>query len=649
MTKPTLPYSLNRDWILGLILFVAVFLTYQPAWYGQPVWDDELHMTPSELRSFDGLVHIWTQPRGTVQYFPLVHTVFWIEAMLWGDSTFGYHVLNILLHFFSAMLLILILQRLGIRGAWLAGGIFALHPVMVESVAWITELKNTLSGVFFLSAALAYLSYAENAKKKMYLFALGLFILGLLSKTGIAPFPLALLAILWWKNGSVSWRRDGAPLSVFLLVGVAFGLLTVYVEQIHIGTKGPMYDFSFIERSVIAGRAFWFYLGKIILPVDLMISYPRWVVSQAVWWQYLFPAAALGVGCMLWTMRNKWRAPAAIFFYFTAMVLPYLGFVSMFAFRYSFVADHYQYLAAIGPIAMVASLVDKVVGSERRNGAILKPAISMVLLVTLGILSWKQSGMYRDAQTLYRITINKNPDSWMAHNNLGLLLANNGRPDEAMVHFQKALELNLNYAEAHNNLGLLLTDMKRRDEAMAHFQKALEINQNYGGAHFNFAILLATMGQSDEAMDHYQRALQINPHHSKTHNNLGLLLASMGKPDEAIAHYKKALEINPASAEIHYNLGLLLANVGRDDEAMVHLMKALERSPNLAVAHSIVGILLAKKQQFDEAMPHFQKALELNPRDGAAHYNLGLLLSKMGREDEAQAHFRRASELNQHP
>jgi protein O-mannosyl-transferase len=631
--KPVLPFSWNRDLVWGLLLAAATFLAYQPAWNGQPVWDDELHITPPELRSISGLASIWTHPKATVQYFPLAHTVFWLEATIFGDSTFGYHLLNILLHVFSALMLAGILRKLGIRGAWFAATIFALHPVMVESVAWMTELKNALSGVFFLSATLTYLTYTETRKRGPYILALGLFILGLLSKTGIAPFPLAMLAVIWWKRGTLSWGRDIAPLLLFFITGMLFGLITLYVERTHIGTRGLGYEFSLIERCLIAGRALWFYLAEIFLPVNLTISYPRWVLNAAVWWHYLYPTAALMAGCILWAMRKKWRAPAAAFLYFTAMLLPYLGFFSLFAFRYSFVADHYQYLAAIGPIVIGAGLVDKAVGSIRGDGGVLKPAVIIMLLLTLGMLSWRQSRMYSDAETLYRTTISRNGHSWMAHNNLGLLLANAGRTDEAIAHYRKALELNQNYAESHNNLGLLLSNMGRTDEAMIHFLKALEINPAYGGANFNIGLLLAKLGHPDEAMAYYRKALECNPNHAKTHNNLGLLLANRGRPDEAMAHYRKALEINPNSAEVHYNLGLLLVNRGRTDEALANLLKALELDPDLGEAHDIVGILLADRGRTDEALAHLRKALELNPNDGNARNNLGLLLAKMGRSN----------------
>jgi protein O-mannosyl-transferase len=631
-----LPSSWKRDLVWGLMLFAATLLAYRPAWNGSPLWDDRAHMTPPALRSFHGLEQIWTHPKGTVQYYPLAHTVFWLQSHLWGDSTLGYHLLNILLHVLSALLLVAILRKLGIRGAWLAAAIFALHPVQVESVAWITELKNTLSGVFFLATALTYLTYIESRKRLLYGSALGLFALGLISKTSIAPFPLAMLAVVWWKRGKLSWKQDIVPLLPFLLTGVSFGLITLYVEQTFIGVRGEEFALSFVERCLIAGRALWFYLSKVFFPVNLVFSYPHWTVSESTWWQYLFPAAALAAGAALLAKRKVWRAPAAALFFFTAMLLPCLGFFSLFTFRYSFVADHYQYLAMIGPITVAAATgvrgTDLLREKLRRK---VGPLLCATLLSVLFMLSWRQSHAYADAWTLYRTTLRNNPDSWMAYNNLGLLLADIGRSDEAMTDYKKALAINPDASDVHYNLGLLLAKMGRADEAMADYQTALRLNPNHPSAHNNLGALLERMGRTDEAMAHYLKALELYRDHAEAHTNLGVLLGKMGRSDEALAHLSQALEIDPDYRDAQYNIGLLLAKMGRTDEAMVHLQKVLELDSNYVKAHNTLGALLAQLGRIDEATDHFREALKMEPGAVGTQYNLALALAQKGQLAEA--------------
>ena len=549
MVKPTISSSWYRDWIFGLLLLGVTLFAYHPVWNGKPLWDDEVHITKPELRSMDGLWRIWTHPGVTPQYYPLVHTVFWLAYHGWGGSPFGYHLLNILLHIFSALLLVKILRFLQVPGAWLAAGIFALHPVQVESVAWISELKNTLSGVFFLSTALVYLMFDRERKKRLYAVAMGLFILGLLSKTAIVPFPLAMLAVVWWKQGTLSLRRDVAPLIPFLLAGISLGLITLHIEHNLIGTAVWTYGFSYIDRCLIAGRAIWFYLSKLFWPINLIILYPQWSVNARVWWQYLFPGAVLLAGGVAWAVRGRWRGPAAVFFYFTAMLLPVIGFLNTSGFRFTFVADHFQYLAAIGPIAMGAGLVYQILGSIKGSDRFLKPVVVGILLSALGLLTWKQNGMYTDAETLYRTVIQKNPCCWMFHNNLGMILAKTGRTDEAVAHYRKAVEINPNYATAHNNLGNRLADIGQTDEAIVHYRRAVEINPNFDEAHYNLGVLLSKNGRTDEAMAHYQRALEITPNDISTLNNLAGVFVQKRQLNDAILCLQRALALAKSSGD----------------------------------------------------------------------------------------------------
>src|ERR1039458_2811048 len=266
----------NRDWLLGLLLVLATLMAYQPAWHGQRLWDDEAHLTQPELRSLNGLARIWTDVGATQQYYPLSFTAFWVQHRLWDDSILGYHLVNILLHCLSAMLFLTILRQLEAPGAWLAAALFALHPVHVESVAWMSQLKNTLSGLLYLSSVLAYLGFDRTRKKGLYALALGLFVLALLSKTATVTLPAALLVVFWWKRGRLSWKQDALPLVPFFVAGLAAGLVTVLLERSLYGARGAEFGFPFIERCLIAGHAIWFHLGKLLWPADLLFIYPRW-------------------------------------------------------------------------------------------------------------------------------------------------------------------------------------------------------------------------------------------------------------------------------------------------------------------------------------------------------------------------------------
>jgi protein O-mannosyl-transferase len=527
----------SRDLLLGFLLFVTTLVVYQPAWNGTPIWDDDHHITKPELRSINGLERIWTQLGATQQYYPLAHSVFWLEYHLWGDSTLGYHLVNILLHFFSALLLVCILRRLEIPGAWLVASVFALHPVQVESVAWISELKNTLSGVFFFSAVLTYLKFDSDRKRKLYILAIGLFILGLMSKSVIATLPVSLLVIFWWKRGKIGWKNDVIPLLPFFALGIASGLFTSWVERKFIGAQGNEFNFTIIERCLIASHAIWFYLGKICLPINLTFIYPRWSISQIIWWQYLFPFAAMILAGLLWTQRYRSRAPFAAFIYFIVSLLPALGFFNIYPFRYSFVADHFQYLACIGPIALLVGLAICLLKGKYRS------MLSAIVLLILCVLTWKQSSTYTNAETLYRATIKKNPSCWMAYVHLGMLLEKTGRTDEVISYYQKALDINQNSTEAHNNLGNILFQINKTNEAFSQYRKALEINPNYAEAHNNLGILLANTGRTDEAIEHFRKALEINPNEINTLQNLSFAFIQKEQFAEAIPFLEKALAL----------------------------------------------------------------------------------------------------------
>lgn len=635
----------NQNWFLGLLLVAVTLVVYQPAWHGQPVYDDEEHLTPPELRSLAGLARIWIEPGVVTQYYPVAHTAFWVEHWLWGDSMLGYHLVNILLHALSALLLARILKQLEVPGAWLAAAIFALHPVHAESVAYISELKNTLSGTFYLGSALAFLTFDRTRQMKFHAVAFLLFGLGLLSKTVIATLPAALLVVFWWKRGRLHWKRDVWPLLPFFLTGIVSGLFTTWVERKFIGATGKEFDFAFIDRCLIAGRATWFYLGKLFWPAELVVIYPHWAVSRAVWWQYLFPAAMLLVLAVLWALRRRGRGPLAGLLFFVGTLFPALGFFDVYPFRYSFVADHYQYLASLGVIAAVSTgtalLLNRWKLWHRPAGVLL----CLALLAMLAGLTWRQSAVYADSETLWRTTIAKNPVCFAAYNNLGVVFFKKGQANEAITCYQKALQAKPDNQDAYNNLGNALLYQGRVDEAMAHYQKALALQPDFAEAHNNLGNALLQKGQVDEAINHLQKAVEIRPDFVKAQNLLANVLLQRGQVDEAIVHFQKALEFRPDDAEAHDDLGNALLRKGQVDEAISHYQKAVDIQPNHENAHYNLGNALFQKGEVEEATAHFQKAVELRPDDADAHDDLGNALLQKGRLNEAISHYQKAVEL----
>jgi protein O-mannosyl-transferase len=606
----------RRDWALALLLVIVTMLAYLPAWNGTPIWDDNAHLTKPDLRSLEGLARIWTQPGATQQYYPLVHTLFWVEHRLWGDWSTGYHLLNILLHCASALLLVRILRQLEIPGAWLAAGIFALHPIQVESVAWISELKNLLSGVFYLGSLSAYLKFDRSRNLSFYAAALVIFALGLVSKTVIATLPAVILVIFWWKRGRLSLKDDLLPLVPFFLLGTAAGLFTAWAERNLIGAEGSAFHYSFTERVLIAGRAIWFYLSKFLWPLDLIFVYPRWQIRQIVWWQYLFPAAVLVLLAILVWLSRRWRAPLAGFLFFVGTLFPVLGFLNVYPFRYSLVADHFQYLACLGIIALVASGIALQLKQRQLRLHPIGYVLCGALLASLTALTWHQSAMYTDIETLWRITIERNPRAWMAHDNLGALLFREGRVNEAIVHFRKAVEIDAEQAEPQANLGNALLQNGDLDEAIAQYYNALRIKPNYAEVYYNLGNALLRKGQADEAIDQYKKAIALKPDYADVHNNLGIVLFQKGEVDQAIAHYQRALEINPQEVQARANLAWALATSPQSSVMKAIAVKLAQQTNELTgradptVLH-ILAAAFAQRGQFPEAIETAERGLQL--------------------------------------
>ena len=636
------PLSRNSDWVLGCLLAVATIIAYQHVWHAGFIWDDDAHVTPPGLQSLNGLGRIWMQIGATQQYYPFVYSVFWTEHKFWGDAPLGYHLVNVALHIFSALLLVKLLRQLNIPGAWLAAALFALHPVEVESVAWVSELKNTLSGLFYFGSALAYLRFDRTRSKKYYALALGLFLLGLMSKTVIASLPGALLVIFWWKRGKIFWGRDVLPLVPFILAGLGAGLQTAWVEREFLHAQGGEFNYSMVARCLIAGRAICFYLWKLIWPVDLAFFYPAWKINPALWWQYAFPIAVLLlVGLLIW---QRWRGAMAALLFFAGTLFPALGFFNVYPFRYSFVADHFQYLASIGPLTLAAVGITALSNHFRRHKPLFEGSLAALLFV-LAALTWKQCDMYTSADRLWARTYQINSEGWMANNYFGLQNLEQGQADEAIARFQKALEIKPDFVDGYVNLGLALLQKKRADEAMIQFQKALEIRPGYADACNSLGAALLQKGKSDEAISYFQKALRTKPEFAEAQFNLGLAFFNEGKTDEAITHYQEALRIEPGYAVAHKNLGNTQLQKGRLQDATAHLRKALEINPDDAEAHFYFGNALRQEGKRGEAVTQFEKALEIDPGYVDADLNLGNVLLQMGMVDKAITFFQRALQL----
>jgi tetratricopeptide (TPR) repeat protein len=359
----------------------------------------------------------------------------------------------------------------------------------------------------------------------------------------------------------ISWRRDVAPLIPFLFLSAAAGLMTSWVEYGNLGYsyKASTLAFSPMDRCLIAGRAFWFQLAKLLWPLNLIFVYPRWEINAGVWWQYLFPLAVLALLGILWSLRRWSRAPLAGVLVYIFILLPTLGFLNQFFFIYSFVSDHWQYLACLGIITPCASGILLLGRRLKYWQAWLELGTALLLGGALFLLTWQQSGMYTNAETLYRTTIVRNPACWMAYNNLGNTLHQAGRMPEAMDLFKQALRINPDNAEAYYNLGNVLSLTGRNSEAIGQYEQALRINPNFAKAHNNLGNVLSQTGRTSEAIGQYRQALWINSNYADAHNNLGAVLGQMGRISEAIEQLRAALRINPNYVDARNNLAKLEA------------------------------------------------------------------------------------------
>jgi len=633
------------------------------------IWDDESHLTrnPCVIGPL-GLKEIWTSAQAV--YYPLVLTSFWLLHKFVGLNPLPYHVLNVLLHGASAIMLWRVLKLLKVKGAWLGAALWALHPVMVQSVAWVTELKNTQSCIFYLLAIFSFLKWEERGNLTgvdnlppgrsgpcpslgWFVLSLLFFSLATLSKPSVVMLPFVLALCIWWMRGRIRWR-DALAVAPFAMISGLASAWTIWEQKFHSRAIGPDWDQTLPERLIIAGRAIWFYLGKLIWPDPLIFIYPRWEVNPPNLIAYFPLVSVITVLIALWFIGQRWSR--ALFFaaaYYVISLFPVLGFFSVYFFRYSFVSDHFQYLASMGPLALagagIAALATRLskepfdfasdtdapqsaaepkpTPTPARLKNALLPGLCGVLLFLLGVLTWRQTAEYRDVNTLYTATLKENPSCWMAHYNLGIALSEEGKTDQAVDHYRQAVTLRPDYAEAHYNLGRLLVEQGRAGDAIAHYEKAVEINPADAEAQNNFGVTLFGVGRVDDAIKHYRKALQLQPDYAAASCNLANALIATGDFDGAIARYSACLAAMPDQPGAEYNLASALLREGRTDEAIVHYRKVLELHPESADAHANLGSAFLAKRQIPDAIAEYRKAIEISKENVPALSNLAWLLA----------------------
>jgi tetratricopeptide (TPR) repeat protein len=628
----------------ALVIIVACLAAYIPAIKGGFIWDDDKYVTDNPLlTAHDGLHRIWFSTESPSQYFPLTYTTFWVEYRLWGLSPMGYHINNVVIHITSVLLLWLILRRLSIPGAWFASAIFALHPVQIESVAWVTERKNVLMLLFSLLSFLCWVEFAlgtRSGRKAILFYAGSLFFyaLALFSKTTACTLPAALVLILWLKRLPLTVKR-WLQIAPFVAMGIAMGLLSIWWENYHQGTEQLNLELSLADKLLIAGRALWFYLWKLFWPTNLMFSYPRWHIDPTKIWQYIYPAGYAMMLVCAWLWREKiGRAIATAILFFAAMLLPMLGFFSLFTFLYTFVADHYQYAASIGPITLAAAGSAYVFRRSGRKSKFIMLSAGGVLLLVLGVLTWRQSRIYTNPETLWEDTLNKNPDSWMAHNEFGIICRKQGRFDEAMMHAKQRLELSsytktafpLYFSDGYFNLAIILDEQNKFDEAINYYQKAIAVFPGNAKAYYRLGEVLAKQGKVESSILYFRRATEFNPDYYEAYYNYGTMMLQLAKTkegqarekllSEACEKYKKAIDIKPDCYEAYYNWGNTLLELAKRKEGQ------------------------AGEKLLSEACEKFKKATNIKPNSHEACYNWGTILLELAKRKEGQAREKLLSE-----
>jgi len=654
----------NMTAVLGaLTIAVATFIAYMPSLHGGMLWDDPAYITGPALRSIDGLRRIWFSPGATLQYYPVLYSAFWLEWQLWQANMFAYHLVKVAEHVLAAWLLWGVLRQLRIPGAWFAAVLFALHPVNVESVAWISEQKNTLSAMFGFGAVWCYLRFDDrraaaspvgadavddrprsSSTAGWYAIALILFVLAVLSKSVVATLPAALLVIAWWKRGRIDLRGDVVPLLPWFAVAVAAAAVTAWFEQVVVGAQGGVFELGILHRLLLAPRIVWFYALKLVWPARLIFFYPRWAIDATDWtWWLSIVALVATLLVLVWlAVARGRRAPLAAWLVFLATLVPVLGFLNVYPFRFSYVADHFQYLAQVSLLVLAASGLATLAQRSRRARRFVMVG-GAAIVTTLGWLTWKQSDQYgHDAVHHYRAILERNPSAWIAYENWGSELMRQRNYDAAIPLLRQALDGQPDYFEAIRDLAASLEGIGRLSEAIPYYERATHLDPDPKGSANAYGTALLRAGRAGDAIPHLERAIALaeaerNPIFT-FYLDLGRAYVAAGRVEDGVTQFRRARErAGPAYPLPGFDalLGDGLVRLGRDAEALPYLRRAVDADPADAIHRLDLGRILYNAERYDEAQRYLQAAIDLRPDLVDAY--IGLAFAQNSLEQHAEA------------
>ncbi len=596
-------------YLLAAMLIAATFVVYMPCWHGDWLWDDNSLLLNNPILQTGGFAKVWTPP-GYLGYWPLTYTAYWFEYQFWGLDPFGFHLGNIALHVVAARLVWRLLTVLRLPGAFFAAAIFALHPVAVETVAWIAQLRGVLSVVLALASLLLFLGYERDKRRWRYALSLVAFLLSALAKGDALTMPIVLLALAWWQRGRID-RRDILRVIPYVAIAAAMAGLEIWSQRVS-GSASVRTD-GFFSRFAIAGCAVWFYLRSLIWPATLIPIYPRWTVGSSDLISYLPSLALIALLAVAWWRPTTWGRPVVMFLVcYVALLLPVLGFVNITYMRYSLVADHWQYLAMIVPCAAAAAACVTAAGRWWRRPATQFGCAAVLLL--LAALTVRQSEMYFDQEIYYTETLARNPDCWFAEVSLGFLL--NARNDPAGIkHFYAALRLNPDVPEPHACLAAALIDRGQFDAAMPQLSKALDIQPDYPGANANLAVIFANRGQFDLAIEHLQTEHRLHPEAEFVGRQLAEAVAERDQIQSTVNDLEQQIRKRPTDSKLLIRTAWLLAtNPNASIRNGRKAVELAERATKLtgADAHSLLTLAAAYAEtgRFSDAIATAERAIQ---------------------------------------